>query len=88
MEVIIDHIHIGDTHPLLIIAGPCVIENEDVTLYTAGRLQEICGSIGLPLLFKSSFDKANRTSLGSFRGPGMDKGLRILAEVKKNSASR
>lgn len=83
MEVIIDHIHIGDTHPLLIIAGPCVIENEDVTLYTAGRLQEICGSIGLPLLFKSSFDKANRTSLGSFRGPGMDKGLRILAEVKK-----
>lgn len=83
MEVIIDHIHIGDTHPLLIIAGPCVIENEDVTLYTAGKLKEICGSIGLPLLFKSSFDKANRASLGSYRGPGMDKGLRILAEVKK-----
>jgi 2-dehydro-3-deoxyphosphooctonate aldolase (KDO 8-P synthase) len=83
MEVIIDHIHIGDTHPLLVVAGPCVIENEDMTLYTAGRLKEICGSVGLPLLFKSSFDKANRTSLGSYRGPGIDKGLGILSEVKK-----
>jgi 2-dehydro-3-deoxyphosphooctonate aldolase (KDO 8-P synthase) len=83
MQVIIDHIPIGDNHPLLIIAGPCVIEDEAITLYTAEKLKGICSSIGLPLLFKSSFDKANRTSLGSYRGPGIERGLRILSEVRK-----
>ena len=83
MQVLIDHIPIGDNHPLLVIAGPCVIEDEAITLYTAEKLKGICGSIGLPLLFKSSFDKANRTSLGSYRGPGIDRGLRILSEVRK-----
>ena len=83
MQVLIDHIPVGDNHPLLIIAGPCVIEDEAITLYTAEKLKGICGSIGLPLLFKSSFDKANRTSLGSYRGPGIDRGLRILSEVRK-----
>lgn len=83
MQVIIDHIPIGDNHPLLIIAGPCVIEDEAITLYTAEKLKGICSGIGLPLLFKSSFDKANRTSLGSYRGPGIERGLRILSEVRK-----
>lgn len=83
MQVLIDHIPIGDNHPLLIIAGPCVIEDEAITFYTAEKLKGICSSIGLPLLFKSSFDKANRTSLGSYRGPGIDRGLRILSEVRK-----
>lgn len=83
MQVLIDHIPVGDNHPLLVIAGPCVIEDEAITLYTAEKLQGICSSIGLPLLFKSSFDKANRTSLGSYRGPGIDRGLRILSEVRK-----
>ena len=82
-DVIIDHIPVGDNRPLLVIAGPCVIEDEDLTLYTAQRLKEICGMIGLPLLFKSSFDKANRSSFGSYRGPGIDRGLRVLSEVKK-----
>jgi 2-dehydro-3-deoxyphosphooctonate aldolase (KDO 8-P synthase) len=82
-DVLIDNIHVGDNRPLLVIAGPCVIEDEDVTFYTARRLQEICDRLGLPLLFKSSFDKANRTSFVSYRGPGIDKGLRVLSEVKK-----
>lgn len=78
---------IGDTvlgggNPLFLIAGPCVIENEDITFYTAQRLKEICNELGIPLVFKSSYDKANRTSLGSFRGPGIDKGLRVLSDVK------
>ena len=84
MEAVkINHINVGDGHPLLVIAGPCVIEDEDVTLYTAGRLKSICSGMGLSLVFKSSFDKANRTAIGSYRGPGIEKGLRILSEVKR-----
>jgi 2-dehydro-3-deoxyphosphooctonate aldolase (KDO 8-P synthase) len=67
---------------LLIIAGPCVIENEEITFYTAEKLKEICGRVGLPFVFKSSYDKANRTSLTSYRGPGIDKGLKILSDVR------
>ena len=67
---------------LSLIAGPCVIENEDLTFYVAQRLKEICAEARVSLVFKSSYDKANRTSLGSYRGPGIDKGLRILADVK------
>jgi 2-dehydro-3-deoxyphosphooctonate aldolase (KDO 8-P synthase) len=63
-------------------AGPCVIENEDITMQTAKRLKEICAAAGLGLVFKSSYDKANRTSIGSFRGPGMEKGLRILEDIR------
>lgn len=66
----------------LVIAGPCVIENEDITIHTAKRLKEICASLNLPLVFKASFDKANRTSVSSYRGPGIDKGLKILSDVK------
>lgn len=72
---------LGGNNPLFIIAGPCVIESEDLVFHTAERLKTICSNIGLPLLFKSSYDKANRTSISSFRGPGMEKGLRILSDV-------
>jgi 2-dehydro-3-deoxyphosphooctonate aldolase (KDO 8-P synthase) len=83
MEITIgDRITIGGGRPLVIIAGPCVIENEDVTFHTAERLREICSAAGLPLVFKSSFDKANRSSLNSFRGPGLERGLRVLSDVK------
>jgi 2-dehydro-3-deoxyphosphooctonate aldolase (KDO 8-P synthase) len=71
----------GDTPPL-IIAGPCVIESEDIAFGTAKRLKEICSAVGLHLIFKSSYDKGNRTSLESFRGPRMERGLRILADVR------
>ncbi len=81
-EINIGDIKLGGTNPIFIIAGPCVIENEDVVFYTAERLKEICSSLGLPLLFKSSYDKANRTSLSSFRGPGIEKGLKILSDVR------
>jgi 2-dehydro-3-deoxyphosphooctonate aldolase (KDO 8-P synthase) len=69
--------------PLFLIAGPCVIESQQLAFDTAGRLQEICRELGIPFIYKSSFDKANRSSGKSFRGPGIDGGLKILAEVKK-----
>jgi 2-dehydro-3-deoxyphosphooctonate aldolase (KDO 8-P synthase) len=74
---------VGLDHPLFLIAGPCVIESEQMALDTAGALKEICAEVGVPFIYKSSFDKANRSSGKSFRGLGMDEGLRILAEVKK-----
>lgn len=73
----------GLEHPLFLIAGPCVIESEQLVLDIAGRMQEICNKLGMPYIFKASFDKANRTSSGSFRGPGLEQGLRILEQVKK-----
>jgi 2-dehydro-3-deoxyphosphooctonate aldolase (KDO 8-P synthase) len=73
---------LGGDNPLFIIAGPCVIESEDIVFSTAERLKNICSKTGLPLLFKSSYDKANRTSLSSYRGPGLEKGLRILSDVR------
>jgi len=73
----------GLNHPLFLMAGPCVIESEQFALDTAGQLKEITRALNIPFIYKSSFDKANRTSLGSYRGPGMEEGLRILAEVKK-----
>ncbi len=72
----------GIDQPLFLIAGPCVIESEQLALDTAGALQEITARLGIPFIYKSSFDKANRTSSKSFRGLGVDEGLRILAEVK------
>ena len=74
---------VGLKQPLFLIAGPCVIESEQMALDTAGQLQEICQQLGIPFIYKSSYDKANRSSGKSFRGFGMDEGLRILAEVKK-----
>lgn len=73
----------GLDQPLFLISGPCVIESEQLAMDTAGQLKEICASLGVPFIYKSSFDKANRSSAKSFRGPGMDEGLRILSEVKK-----
>ncbi|MEO6967910.1 MAG: 3-deoxy-8-phosphooctulonate synthase [Rhodanobacteraceae bacterium] len=75
--------NVGLDRPFFLIAGPCVIESEQLQLDTAGTLKEITGKLGIPFIFKSSFDKANRTSVSSFRGPGMEEGLRVLAEVKK-----
>ena len=83
MPVDIRGIPVGGENPLVVIAGPCVIENEEITLATAKALKEICGAVGLPLIFKSSYDKANRTSLSSYRGPGMERGLRTLWEVRQ-----
>ena len=73
----------GPGNPLTLIAGPCVIEDLDTTLQIADALVSICGQLHIPLVFKASFDKANRTSLDSFRGVGMEKGLKILNEVKR-----
>jgi len=73
---------VGADKPLFLIAGPCVVESMQLQIDTAGKLKEITGKLGIPFVFKSSFDKANRTSSSSFRGPGMEEGLRILGEVK------
>jgi 2-dehydro-3-deoxyphosphooctonate aldolase (KDO 8-P synthase) len=72
----------GDGRPFALIAGPCVIESEAHVLEIAGRLREITSRTGVPFVFKASYDKANRTSTHSFRGPGLDEGLRVLAAVK------
>jgi 2-dehydro-3-deoxyphosphooctonate aldolase (KDO 8-P synthase) len=72
----------GLDRPLFLIAGPCVVESEAMALDTAGRLKEITASLGIPFIYKSSYDKANRSSGKSFRGLGIDEGLRILAEVR------
>jgi 2-dehydro-3-deoxyphosphooctonate aldolase (KDO 8-P synthase) len=82
-EVRVGEIRIGKGNPLVLIAGPCVIESEEVIFTTAQKLKEVCDRLGISLIFKSSFDKANRTSGSSFRGPGIDQGLKILSEVKK-----
>ncbi len=74
---------VGLDKPFFLIAGPCVVESEQLQLDVAGRLKEITGKLGIPFIFKSSFDKANRTSASSFRGPGMAEGLRVLSEVKR-----
>ncbi len=74
---------VGLDHPVFLIAGPCVIESEQLAVDTAGSLKEMTSRLGIPFIFKSSFDKANRSSAGSFRGPGATEGLRILAEVKR-----
>lgn len=76
-------IEVGLGRPLVLIAGPCVIESEALVLGTAERLKRITGDIGIPLIFKSSYDKANRSSLSSFRGPGLKKGLSILGRVRE-----
>jgi 2-dehydro-3-deoxyphosphooctonate aldolase (KDO 8-P synthase) len=73
----------GLDQPLFLIAGPCVVESEQMQVDTAGTLKEITARLGVPFIFKSSYDKANRTSANSFRGPGIEEGLRILAEVRR-----
>jgi len=72
----------GNDQPVFLIAGTCVVESEQMAIDTAGTLKEICAELEISFIYKSSFDKANRSSSGSFRGPGMEEGLRILGEVK------
>ena len=74
---------VGHDRPFFLIAGPCVVESEGLVLDIAGRMQEITGALGIPYIFKASYDKANRSSKASFRGPGIEEGLRILSEVKR-----
>jgi len=80
--VCVGDIRIANDRPLVLLAGPCVIEGEDFTLKAAEAIAKIAADCGVPLVFKSSFDKANRTSKDGFRGPGLDEGLRILRRVK------
>ena len=75
----------GRGQPLLVIAGPCVIEDEAATLAIAARLKEIAPALPVPLVFKASFDKANRTSINAYRGPGLARGLEILRRVKETT---
>ncbi|MCM8799582.1 MAG: 3-deoxy-8-phosphooctulonate synthase [Candidatus Omnitrophica bacterium] len=82
-QVKVGNIKIGNNNPLVLIAGPCVIESEELCLETAKRIKEITHKLDIPFIFKSSFDKANRLSLESFRGPGLKKGLYILNKVKE-----
>ena len=77
------HFEAGLDQPVFLMAGPCVIESMQLALDTAGALKELCAELGIPFIYKSSYDKANRSSGKSFRGLGMDEGLNILAEVKK-----
>ena len=74
---------IGPDRPLFLIAGPCVVESPQLTQDVAGALKEITGALGIPFVFKASYDKANRSSRKSFRGPGMEQGLKVLADVKR-----
>ena len=74
---------VGPDRPFFLIAGPCVIESEALVLDVAGRMKEIAGALGIPYIFKASFDKANRSSKSSFRGPGIAEGLRVLEEVRR-----
>jgi 2-dehydro-3-deoxyphosphooctonate aldolase (KDO 8-P synthase) len=74
---------VGPKSPFFLIAGPCVIESEGLVLDVAGRLKEMTGKLGIPFIFKASFDKANRSSRNSFRGPGIDAGLKVLSRVRE-----
>ncbi|CAN2046304.1 2-dehydro-3-deoxyphosphooctonate aldolase [Candidatus Magnetomoraceae bacterium gMMP-1] len=81
--VTVNNIPIGKGQPLILIAGPCVLENYELALYIASFLKDLTGRLNIPFIFKASYDKANRTSLNSFRGPGFKKGLSILARIKE-----
>ncbi|PIW67295.1 MAG: 3-deoxy-8-phosphooctulonate synthase [Candidatus Omnitrophica bacterium CG12_big_fil_rev_8_21_14_0_65_42_8] len=82
-EIKIGNVKIGGKNPIILIAGPCVIETESHTMRHAEKIKVICDKLGIGFIFKSSYDKANRSSLKSYRGPGIDEGLKILAKVKK-----
>ena len=82
-QVTVGRVGLGEGQPLALIAGPCVIESEDHAVQMAHQVHEIAARRAIPLIFKASFDKANRTSLASFRGPGLSAGLRVLARIKE-----
>src|SRR5277367_1289376 len=79
------NVHFGGSAPLFLITGPCVIESETHANMMADRLGEITGALGIPFIFKASYDKANRSSVSSYRGPGLKEGLRILGNIKKKT---
>jgi 2-dehydro-3-deoxyphosphooctonate aldolase (KDO 8-P synthase) len=79
----VGNVKIGSNNPLVLFAGPCIIETERQTFQTAKRLKELTAKVGMPLIFKASYDKANRTSIDSYRGPGLKKGLEILKGIKE-----
>jgi 2-dehydro-3-deoxyphosphooctonate aldolase (KDO 8-P synthase) len=81
--IVNNSIKIGNKEPLVLIAGPCVIETEEITLKTAEKIKQITTKLNIPFIFKSSYDKGNRSSVEYYRGPGLEKGLKILAKVKK-----
>jgi 2-dehydro-3-deoxyphosphooctonate aldolase (KDO 8-P synthase) len=83
--VTIGPVTVGGGGPLVLVAGPCVIESEDHALGLAHAIKEIAARVGMPCVFKASFDKANRTSIASFRGPGLEEGLRVLARIKADA---
>lgn len=85
-KIKIGNVVVGGNNPLVFIAGPCVIETEEATLKIAKKLKEVSESLNIPLIFKSSYDKANRTSIKSYRGPGIEEGLRILEKVRKETS--
>ena len=87
-DVRVGSISIGADHPLVLIAGPCVIESDELVMQTALKLTEIASRVGMPLIFKSSYDKANRSSIDSFRGPGLREGLAILQRRIKSRRQR
>jgi len=82
-EIKIGNIKVGKNNPLFLIAGPCVIESEKSLMHHAKRIKEVADDVGIPFIFKSSYDKANRTSIKSYRGPGVKEGLKLLSKVKK-----
>lgn len=82
-EVEVGNFSLGNRKPLALICGPCVIESEETALFTAEFLKKLCDKLSIPLIYKSSYDKANRSSVQSFRGPGLHRGLLILEKVKK-----
>lgn len=84
MDNYFSHLTTRASAPFFLIAGPCVIENYDITCRVAARLQQICRELDIPFIFKASFDKANRSSIESFRGPGLEKGLEILLKIKQD----
>src|SRR4030043_1488598 len=82
-EVRVGEIRIGRGNPLVLIAGPCVLEGEAITLEIARELKELCGALKIPLIFKASYEKDNRGSEKSYKGPGIEEGMRTLAKVKE-----
>ena len=82
-QVNVGNIKFGDCYPLVLIAGPCVIESQELCLETAKRIKDITSKLGIPYIFKSSYDKANRLSGDSYRGPGLEKGLEVLNKIKE-----
>jgi 2-dehydro-3-deoxyphosphooctonate aldolase (KDO 8-P synthase) len=84
-EVIVNGIPVGNGNPFLLVAGPCVIESEKMCLDIARRVRDICGELEISFIFKASFDKANRSSINSYRGPGRDQGLRIMEKIREKA---